>query len=185
MRPSDPLRLTCDKRAMLLLASACASRLQYGRRPPLHSPRSLHNLPPLSGYDTHSQYVRRGLSYIAAGTLIWALTLSERLKAMATWASWLWPWGAAGPNGPVRPTDASHDPTLRSHFLGLLDNTEPPQVFRRRRSRSCSESMSWPSSATRAGMKPYLPSGSWHLSFVQLVIVRFCRRGRCWGMMWI
>ncbi|TKA53918.1 hypothetical protein B0A55_11972 [Friedmanniomyces simplex] len=49
---------------------------------------------------------------------------------MSTWASWLWPWGASGPNGPARPADAAHDPALRAHFLSLLDNTEPPQVFK-------------------------------------------------------
>ncbi|KAK4963426.1 hypothetical protein LTR10_001055 [Elasticomyces elasticus] len=46
---------------------------------------------------------------------------------MATWSSWLW---GSGPKAPLRPTDASHDTALRAHFLALLDNVEPPAVFR-------------------------------------------------------
>ncbi|KAK3115643.1 hypothetical protein LTR53_004796 [Teratosphaeriaceae sp. CCFEE 6253] len=47
---------------------------------------------------------------------------------MASWVSWL--WGASGPTQPLRPIDAAHDPALRFHFLSLLDNTEPPDVFK-------------------------------------------------------
>jgi hypothetical protein len=46
---------------------------------------------------------------------------------MASWVSWIW---GTKPPGPARATDAAHDPTVRGAFLQMLDNTEPPQVFK-------------------------------------------------------
>ncbi|KAK5703388.1 hypothetical protein LTR17_022165 [Elasticomyces elasticus] len=48
---------------------------------------------------------------------------------MATWSSWLW---GSGPKDPLRPTDASYDTALRSHFLALLDNVEPPALIKQK-----------------------------------------------------
>lgn len=37
---------------------------------------------------------------------------------------------SSNPNQPVRPQDAAHNPALRQHFQTMLDNTEPPEVFK-------------------------------------------------------
>jgi len=46
---------------------------------------------------------------------------------MAFIYNWIWP---SGPKSPARPWDAALNPALRAHFIGLLDNTEPPNSFK-------------------------------------------------------
>lgn len=51
---------------------------------------------------------------------------SSRLPAQ-TWYQWFW---GIQPKGPARSTDAATSEAVRNAFLQMLDQTEPPEVFK-------------------------------------------------------